>query len=520
MNSSNSEIVGDSVLEKPFFPFLISVYPFLYLYSENSDIASVSDLLATCLVSLSAATFLFLLLSKLLSSRSKGAVAAAAAMLFACTHGYIYQTLMQYAWTSTAGDFVSRRLRALNFHFELALVELLLVLLLILLLRRVKQVHAAVPLFLNVFSFSLVVLALIGSAANVNSGDKGSGERAAAASQQENQPDELPDIYYVILDGYGRQDKLLEYFDFDNSAFTDWLRGHGFFVSENSRSNFYWTYLSLASSLNLEYITYLSERLGRDSRNRTIPYRMIKYNKLAEMLRGLGYRHYHVQSTWGATMHNPAADQNIACSGATFNNEFYRTAVEVSILSAFPHAVSFDLAQCHLQNFENLAAVASEPGPKFVFAHFIPPHHPYLFDKDGHVLRNATVSNQFEFQKLLWGDREAYVQQIQFVNGKVEEVVGRILSSSDQPPVIVLQSDHGPTILDESQESTDEVRLSNFTAVYLPDSAKIFPDEITPVNIFRIILQHYFGFELPTLENRHYKSGYHSPFDFEEVKFN
>ncbi len=68
-----------------------------------------------------------------------------------------------------------------------------------------------------------------------------------------------------------------------------------------------------------------------------------------------------------------------------------------------------DIASCHLQNFDALAAQASAPGPKFVFAHFLLPHHPYLFDRDGNVLRHATISDQFEFQKRLWEDRAAYL---------------------------------------------------------------------------------------------------------------
>lgn len=426
---------------------------------------------------------------------------------------------MHYAWTSTSGDFVSRRLRALNFHFELGLVELFVLLAILLLLRRTRSIPPVVPAFLNTVSSALIILAAINSFSVGASDADQTDNLPAAESEQVSSQTTLPDIYYVILDGYGRQDKLREHFGFDNSEFIDWLRSKGFFVANHSRPNFYWTYLSLSSSLNFEYITYLSERLGEKSRNRTIPYRMIKYNNLIKTLRRLGYRIYHLQSTWGATMHNPAADRNIPCSNALFNNEFYRVAVEVTALSAFPHVVSFDLAQCHLNNFAHLAETATEDGPKFIFAHFIPPHHPYLFDSSGNILRNATVSNQFEFQKLLWGDRNAYKEQISFVNKKVREAVEKILQNSSTPPIIVLQSDHGPTLLQETDAVADDTRLANFTAVLSPGAPNLIPDNITPVNIFRLILRHYFGLALEPLPNRHYKSGYHSPFAFEEEFF-
>jgi len=40
-----------------------------------------------------------------------------------------------------------------------------------------------------------------------------------------------PDIYYIVLDGYGRSDRLEEYFGYDNSAFTAALAERGFHVA-------------------------------------------------------------------------------------------------------------------------------------------------------------------------------------------------------------------------------------------------------------------------------------------------
>ena len=47
-----------------------------------------------------------------------------------------------------------------------------------------------------------------------------------------------PDIYYIILDGYVRDDVLKDLFAYDNSGLIEYLRGRGFFVAEQSRSNY------------------------------------------------------------------------------------------------------------------------------------------------------------------------------------------------------------------------------------------------------------------------------------------
>ncbi len=72
-----------------------------------------------------------------------------------------------------------------------------------------------------------------------------------------------PDIYYIVLDGYGRSDALEEVEGIDNTAFLDSLRHLGFYVAECSQSNYTRTLLSLTSTFNMEYIQTLNPRLTR-----------------------------------------------------------------------------------------------------------------------------------------------------------------------------------------------------------------------------------------------------------------
>jgi hypothetical protein len=178
-----------------------------------------------------------------------------------------------------------------------------------------------------------------------------------------------------------------------------------------------------------------------------------------------------------------------------------------------------DIASCHLTNFESLAAQARSPGPKFVFAHFLPPHHPYLFDHEGNVLRRAIFSDQFEYQKKLWEDRASYRDQLIFVNQRIVEAIDEILKDSLQTPVIVLLSDHGPNLQqDLSRNEHRRIRLANLTAVLLPGaSAGTIPDNATPVNLLRRIFNLYFDSELPILPDRYFSSTFARPFALREV---
>ena len=231
-----------------------------------------------------------------------------------------------------------------------------------------------------------------------------------------------------MLDGYARQDVLAKYYGYDNAPFLDALKSKGFRISDRSSSNYNWTFLALSSTLNMGYLQQMFPvQLARNSSDRSVLYESIRNSLTARFLNGRGYRTIHFRSTWGATAVNPYADREVRCEFSMYGNEFVRSLVEATWLGAFHSKASTDLASCNLANFAALGTVGSTPGPKFVFAHFVLPHHPYLFDRDGRILRNAVMSNQFEFQKRLWEDRDSYRDQLEFVNRKVLEAVDGML---------------------------------------------------------------------------------------------
>ena len=329
-----------------------------------------------------------------------------------------------------------------------------------------------------------------------------------------------PDIYYIVLDGYARSDVLAKHYGFDNSRFIDGLTSRGFDVADSSSANYTWTFLSLSSTLNLGYLQeVLGRRLDPGSMDRGTVYASIRDNATARFLRQRGYRIVHFQSTWGATAVNPHADHEVKCEQQKYANEFVREVVSASWLGAFRTKANIDLAECHLANFRALGAVARTSGPKFVFAHFLLPHHPYLFDRDGKVLRNSTVSNQFEFQKRLWEDKEGYLSQLEFVNGATLKAIDQILARCDTPPIIVLASDHGPGLTKGlSRTEHAAIRFANLGAYLLPGAPEgLVTESGSAVNVFRSILGFYFAADLPPLVDRYFQSSFKRPFEFHEV---
>ncbi|MHA2033630.1 MAG: hypothetical protein ACW99Q_30045, partial [Candidatus Kariarchaeaceae archaeon] len=59
-------------------------------------------------------------------------------------------------------------------------------------------------------------------------------------------PQTKPNIYYIILDGYAREDILKNYYEFDNKDLIDYLTRNNFYIASQSYANYAHTIHSLA----------------------------------------------------------------------------------------------------------------------------------------------------------------------------------------------------------------------------------------------------------------------------------
>jgi len=103
-------------------------------------------------------------------------------------------------------------------------------------------------------------------------------------------------------------------------------------------------------------------------------------------------------------------------------------------------------------------------------------------------------------------DLHLYLGQLQFVNIKMKEVLEK-LTEIENPPIIIIQSDHGGRVF--KYENNYGILLSyhnNFKAYYFPDEGRNIEFETTtPVNSFRILFNLLFDDEYELLEDRIYQ---------------
>ena len=298
-----------------------------------------------------------------------------------------------------------------------------------------------------------------------------------------------PDIYYIILDRYGAQEILSKAYRFENRSFLETLRKKGFYVAGSSRCNYAKSVLSLWSSLNMEYAPRgLTLRQAVDG--------LLDGHAVGRVLRSEGYKYIHVGSWYSPTSFCRDADINVQFSQSEFVHALMKT-TPLTLLLRTALMNEDDHRDIALFQFKRLQELVSMPGPKFVFAHILLPHPPFVFARDGRRLEPQTT------------EKAAYIEQLEFTNSKMGELLEKILDGPGGTPLIVLQADEGPSLRGEDRHEPlaqrRRIRTGILNAYLLPASATSdLYSTITPVNTFRLIFANVLGKKIDLLEDRIY----------------
>lgn len=337
-----------------------------------------------------------------------------------------------------------------------------------------------------------------------------------------------PDIFHLVLDGYGRTDVFERDYGFSDAEFVEGLRRRGFFVAADARSNYVQTELSLASMLNLEMIQGLVRTAGDTVRDRAVLDAMIDRSKVSRTLKARGYR------TFALTTGFPALE--FASADVVLGADVGRSMFVGALLEKTPFRPGSGGAESQFSSrrkyvtgaFENIKRLATPgPSPRFVLAHVLAPHPPFVFGPNGEPLRPRGAytlqdgSHYLESGKSRDEYIEGYRGQAQMIARLTLEAVDALLERGGPRPIIVIHGDHGPKAhLDQdSLEGTDvNESFPILEAVLAPPAVQArLKDRTTPVNVYRALFSGIFGDALPPLADRSYYSAWMSPLEFTEV---
>jgi len=500
----------------PWFYFLISIYPIIFLWAYNKTQINIAVVFRSLIITIIAACLMFVILYFMFRNTLKAALYGTMLLILFFSYGRIYYWIRNIFMDVSA----SRHRVLVVVYGILFLAGTWLVFKWWFRLKRIQS-------HLNAVSFILVVipvmqLGIYYGSIYISSHQVSMKSTATSFSAEK----DLPDIYFIVLDSYMRSDAMLMDFGYDNSEFIDELRQIGFFVANCSRPNYGSTELSLPTTLNMNYLLDLiAAHPILDNKDFSGFY--VENNKVREILEDLGYTSVAFRTDYLWTgMSN--ADIFLGMDPSSVNSDISYQFEDMYLKSTAALLFVDINSKLHISQYilnkffaanntylpgpdfrynghvdtvlftlKHLPNVVDIPGPKFVYVHLLIPHFPYVFAPDGSLLTDpGYYSGELGEPINIEYRRKGYIFSVQYINNRILPVLGKIISDSSIPPIIVVEGDHG---------LSDNNRFTNLLAFYLPDGNSALYSTITPVNSFRLIMAEYFGLDYLLLPDITYK---------------
>lgn len=487
------------------FPYLLSIYPILFIFAHNSSEVYYRELWIVLGVMLLICFLTLKALRLLLADKNKAAIAASFGLLITMIYGHPFEYL------EIKGYFVPQFR-----HLQFIPLVLLIWFYLIYILKNTRLNLLPITQLLNILSVTLVSLNVInlGYNALLSNSETSQSETLKIAQDvtpettlhtdaSENlsdqdasiQSDSFPDIYYFIFDEFASVDTAKRIYDFENKDLLDFLTEKNFQTTSSSATRYSSTWYSLYTYFNMEY-----PDKGLSTKE---IYAKILNNDVFKYLKQKNYKiiYNSDQKLNHGNYHNPHADLDYSTLSKSVNvsgsdlSPFRSMLLKTSIFRPY----YFKMVEKGLMERENELAkiqitkdAIKGDSPKLVFTHFMITHTPFVFDENGNMVSLAVRNN--------WKDKKYYLGSYKYGSKVIQELVTEIFTTSDKPFIIVIQSDHGirgglgteTKNLNSLPEAAQEWEKIFYT-IYLPeDYFQAIPDDFLPINTFPLIFNSVF----------------------------
>jgi len=475
-------------------PLLFAAYPVLFLWSQNVAEVAPGEIVQPLAVVLGGAALATLTLGFLLGDRRRAALIVTPGVLGALLWGHIAgvadvsEEVRLGGWLGIIafGAFGAFRLGGQR----LAAIDTALL--------RLGIIALAVPLVTIV---PYEAGEALGPAAQVPAGDSALETGTSALKR---------DVYWLVFDRYG-SDRSFELQFGATSELTPWLRERGFRVLDDSHANYVATSMSMATTLNMAHLEGLTGLVGGESSSYAPIYAKLQSSRVVQQFKALGYRYLHLGSWWSPTRIDVAADVNY---NADIVSEVTTLVVQSSVAPRIYEALGLgdesSVGGTHFKHnryaLDTLDGLRDEPGPKFVLAHVLLPHPPYVFDRDGRYISDGEAASLDE--------ADAWQRQLDYTNSRLRPFIEGLLAlPEEERPIIIVQADEGPYTKRYAADRDNydwrtatpeelEIKFGIINAWYVPGADFELEPSMTAINTFPALFNRYFGLAYELLDDR------------------
>jgi hypothetical protein len=480
----------------PFYLFLLPIFFIWHGFNENFGNITFLNCLLLTVTYLGASAFLYFISLLFFKGYIKASLFATFLMGFYCFFGALQ-------------DFLKYHAHPISRYSVLLSLFIISVIALGIYLKRTKRSFFRLSLLLNLV-FSLYILI---DFADISWKIISPPASQLAVYSPDNYKDSIkicadcprPDIYFLLFDAYTGTRTLKERFGYDNSDLDSFLLQNGFSIQSRSRSNYFFTPFSMASTLNMQYLTGIPNPNACTLDDYEHCINMVRENEVIKILSRQGYDiiNYSVFDLAGNPSRLDESFLPLKTKLITESTLFARmrkdmgwilTINKINFFSGnIVYQTLINTNKC-IENVKKESELESKR-PRFIYAHFYLPHAPFYFDKFGNPKKESDILHETKEFSL-----QAYLDYLPYAKKRVEELIGAVKKNTEGKAVILFMSDHG--FNNEILKSDHVYSFQNQNAVYFPDRdyAQLY-DSITNVNQFRVILNTLFKQNLPLIKD-------------------
>jgi hypothetical protein len=315
-----------------------------------------------------------------------------------------------------------------------------------------------------------------------------------------------PTIYFLLFDEYQGNQGLHTLFGFDNEILRGSMARRGFFCPSRARSNYNYTFFSLPSILNMNYLQ--GEIQGSSDAENILNFsaavRLMNNSNILQILRQNGYSilnlsPFRITDTGQRiSKYRPIVMEKDLLTRQTFFSLWTEKAgwlIRSRRLLRWLNPEDYDLQFYNKELRDSVCSLVHDGDPRFIYAHFFVPHPPFLLDSAGRQVDFREYTEK-RYQSDTLYMKTHYLDYVKYANGFCTQMIDSILQK-DSSSIIIMMSDHGfrglkpagnPWLFDiQFYVRTPELNYSQW------------PDTVDAVNVFRLLFRNEFQEELTPL---------------------
>lgn len=408
--------------------------------------------------------------------------------------------LMAYFFFGAYHDFFLRHLPVLSHYSVLLLLIVTVFAILILFLRKAKKLLQLVA-WLNLLFIAYIlvdIVLLMGNYIHPPAG-KFSFLKEHSITYKPVPAINKPDIYFLVFDEYASSISLKENYGYRNDI-DSLLVQRGFRVLPESYSNYNYTPASIASILNMNYISGLADSVLLTAKDMNECLGLIKYSQVLSFLSGQGYEivncsHFNLMNS-PVTVNDPILPVK---TGLISDNTLY-SKIKRDVWGDMNRDLLLDrlpwMKNAPDQNNRQLLKMIKDQSakknthPVFVFGHLYMPHDPFWYDNKNQIRDPQQRANDIA------SPATPYLAYLTHVNLEMKMLLDTIQQHTNRKAVIIVMGDHGFRGRDIDQNLRKNYQ--NLNAVYIPGkNNQLFYDSISGVNQFRVVFNTLFNQSIP-----------------------